>query len=168
LPRSTLNARYPRLKILLGFPRHRSNWPLSLAQFISGVLLRANFFVPLASLPTQIEDSYRIRCFLYKDSASKAELKSRLTQTGNFGAGPNLPRTSFTMTCRYAIGGYESRLAASLTYLRSQHNMTVLWRTPTHYSGRPSPTTALSRSWAGVGWVSCTRPRTSILAVLSR
>src|SRR6516162_10965262 len=30
-------------------------------------------------LPTQIEDSYRIRCFLYKDSASKAELKSRLT-----------------------------------------------------------------------------------------
>jgi hypothetical protein len=29
-------------------------------------------------LPTQIEDSYRIRCFLYKDSASKAELKSRL------------------------------------------------------------------------------------------
>src|SRR6516164_8649830 len=119
-------------------------------------------------LPTQIEDSYRIRCFLYKDSASKAELKSRLTQTGNFGAGPNLPRTSFTMTCRYAIGGYESRLAASLTYLSLQHNMTVLWRTPTHYSGRPSPTTALSRSWAGVGWVSCTRPRTSILAVLSR
>src|SRR5260370_14618520 len=30
-------------------------------------------------LPTQIEDSYCIRCFLYKDSASKAELKSRLT-----------------------------------------------------------------------------------------
>src|SRR5215472_8879885 len=28
-------------------------------------------------LPTKIEDSYRIRCFLYKDSASKAELKSR-------------------------------------------------------------------------------------------
>src|SRR5260370_5723967 len=24
-------------------------------------------------LPTQIEDSYRIRCFLYKDSASKAD-----------------------------------------------------------------------------------------------
>src|SRR6516162_2808787 len=31
-------------------------------------------------LPTKMEDPYRIRCFLYKDSASKVELKSRLTR----------------------------------------------------------------------------------------
>jgi hypothetical protein len=37
-------------------------------------------------LPTQIEDSYRIRCFLYKDSASKTELKSRLIAEMDFGA----------------------------------------------------------------------------------
>ena len=50
LPRSTLTARYPRLKVMVGFSRRL---PPALAfgvEFISGVLLLANPFVTLATV----------------------------------------------------------------------------------------------------------------------
>jgi hypothetical protein len=51
LLRSTLNARYPRLKVLLGFSLHCSHRPLVFGvQLISGVLLLASLFVPLATI----------------------------------------------------------------------------------------------------------------------
>src|SRR5215469_11621097 len=48
----------------------------------------------------------------------------------------------------------------SLTGLKSQHNMTVLWRTPTSSSARPSPITASSRNSVVAGWVWSIRLKT--------
>src|SRR5215467_9212942 len=61
--------------------------------------------------------------------------------------------------CNHDLCNYDP-YSDSLTGLRSQHNMTVLWRIPTPSSARLSPTTALSRSLAGAGWVWFIRPRT--------
>src|SRR5215472_649944 len=64
--------------------------------------------------------------------------------------------------CNHDLCNYDP-YSDALTGLRSQHNMTVLWRTPTPSSARPSLTTALSQSSVAGVWVWSIKPRTASL-----